>query len=212
MAIYSRYFFRIGIILGLFALSNILITSVLIIFAEEMVVTEVKLDETGKNTIAEVVLNDQIKIKEIKVSKEKGILSVKFPEYVSGRGRVYPQVEILNKELSDRITKAIETNRPSDKKLSEVKYEIVRFSPLSGNSARKANIDVKFNNAVVVACGIIEGDNWKKIAWPSRKDEKRNIYINQVLVRKKLRKQIEKDIWTRYEEFKEEGGWEEDEW
>ena len=212
MAIYSRYFFRIGIILGLFALSNILITSVPIIFAEEMVVTEVKLDETGKNTIAEVVLNDQIKIKEIKVSKEKGILSVKFPEYVSGRGRVYPQVEILNKELSDRITKAIETNRPSDKKLSEVKYEIVRFSPLSGNSARKVNVDVKFNNAVVVACGIIEGDNWKKIAWPSRKDEKRNIYINQVLVRKKLRKQIEKDIWTRYEEFKEEGGWEEDEW
>ena len=139
-------------------------------------------------------------------------MCVKFPEYVSGRGRVYPQVEILNKELSDRITKAIETNRPSDKKLSEVKYEIVRFSPLSGNSARKANIDVKFNNAVVVACGIIEGDNWKKIAWPSRKDEKRNIYINQVLVRKKLRKQIEKDIWTRYEEFKEEGGWEEDEW
>jgi len=212
MAIYSRYFFRIGIILGLFALSNILITSVPIIFAEEMVVTEVKLDETGKNTIAEVVLNDQIKIKEIKVSKEKGILSVKFPEYVSGRGRVYPQVEILNKELSDRITKAIETNRPSDKKLSEVKYEIARFSPLSGNSARKVNVDVKFNNAVVVACGIIEGDNWKKIAWPSRKDEKRNIYINQVLVRKKLRKQIEKDIWTRYEEFKEEGGWEEDEW
>jgi len=188
----------------------------------QIVITDIKKVDTGKKQEVEITINDAIKIKEIEVTKIANRTVVKYPVYVSGAGRTYPQVKILTKQANDAILEAIDTgNVVKTKNVPEPKFEITKFSPNKRtNSSRKVFASVTFNNAIEIECGIMEGVSKKTgkpyrfVSWPSRLDSATGEWVNQVVLKKSFKQKVDDALLKRYETFKKEGGGtsSEDEW
>ena len=88
--------------------------------ADEIYVTSVEKtpveDGGAVKEMVTIVLNDCIKIKEIQVIKVGGQVSLKYPTYVSKKGKEYPQFEPLTKQAKDEIEKAVSSGQPSQKR------------------------------------------------------------------------------------------------
>ncbi|MFH2070665.1 MAG: hypothetical protein ABIJ11_05575 [Elusimicrobiota bacterium] len=178
-----------------------------------VIVTDIKKTDRGHKQSAEIVLNNLIRIKEIQVTREAGRTTVKFPAYISRKGRVYPQVKILSEELMDAITKTIETGEGTrvDALSGKTDFRINRFSPYRGkNSPLKVFASVVFNNALEIECKIMEGVSrktgrpYKFVSWPSRKDDSSGRWLKQVeITQKHHRNKIEKALLNRYDNLKE---------
>ena len=171
--------------------------------ADEIYVTSVEKspveDGGAVKELATIVLNDCIKVKEIQVIKAGGRATLKYPVYVSKRGKEYPQFEVLTKQATDEIEKAVSSGKPSSKQVKAISYKISNFSPLRGQSARKVNVNIDFNNAVRVFCGVMESKKGPWISWPSAKNESTGKYVKQVLVtNKKLQDAVEKALLEKY--------------
>ncbi|MEW6556371.1 MAG: septation protein SpoVG family protein [Elusimicrobiota bacterium] len=162
-------------------------------------VEKIPVDEGAVKEMATIVLNDCIKVKEIQVIKLEGKTTLKYPVYVSKRGKEYPQFETLTKQASDEIEKAIKSGKPSKKTSKSISFKITNFSPLRSQSSRKVNASVDFNNAVRVSCGVMEGKRGPWISWPSRKDEETGKWKKQVLIiNKKVKDVVEKSLLDKY--------------
>lgn len=178
---------------------------------EKLYITSVEKTDTNEYSIT---LNNLIVIKEIKVKKTKigqrEIVNIEFPTYVSKRGRVYPQVTILDKELNDRIIKAITSGTPesTSKELPEPKFKVNKFSPYrSSRSSLKVFASVIFNDAVEIECKVMEGRYGPWISWPARKDTTSNKWIQQVtFTSKEYKKKVEKEVLAKYKTEKVETG------
>jgi len=157
--------------------------------------------EEGAVGVAKVMLNECIVVREIKVMKVDDRTVLKFPEYTSKKGIVYPQIKFLKEEIRNAIVKAIETGKPSQEKLEQVSFKVTDWFRLRGAGKRKVNAEVTFNNAVAVSCGIMEGKRGPWIAWPSRPPEKgRGSWVKQIYIYdEKVKKAIEKLLLTKYE-------------
>jgi len=138
---------------------------------------------------------------------EKTVL--KFPEYISKKGIVYPQIKFLTEEVRNSVVKAIETGEPSKNKVEQVSFKVTDWFRLRGAGQRKVNVEVTFNNAVAVSCGIMEGKRGPWIAWPARPPEKgRHQWIKQIYIYDKgIKKDIEKLLLTKYEAMLQEEEW-----
>jgi len=173
-------------------------------FAEEekLIVTSVS-KITGD--MYEIVLNDMIVIKEIKLKKTKigqrEIVNLQFPEYISKRGKVFPQVTVLSKDLTDRITSAIITSKVEQLPAPvEPSYKVNKFSPFRRSDSKlKIFASVIFANSLEVECKVMEGRKGPWISWPSRKDETSGKYLKQVVFKsKEYQKKVENDLLNRY--------------
>lgn len=158
-----------------------------------------------------ITLNDLIVIKEIKVKKTKigqrEIVNIEFPTYISKRGKAYPQIVVLDKDLNDRIIKAITTGKTE--KVSSVvlpNYKLGKYSPYRrSTSSLKVFASVIFEDAIEIECKIMEGRHGPWISWPSRKDETTNKWVKQVLFKSKdYQKKIEQELISRYKTEKVE--------
>jgi len=182
---------------------------------ETISVTRVKVepieDEEGVVGVAKVMLNECIVVREIKVMKIDNKTVLKFPEYISKKGIVYPQIKFLTKKARDGVVEAIDTGKPSEDKFKQVSFKITNWFRLRGAGKRKVNVEVTFNNAVAVSCGIMEGKKGPWIAWPARPPEKGEWrWIKQIYIYdKEVKKAVEKLLLTKYEAMLQE---ESEEW
>jgi len=169
---------------------------------EKLIVTSVS---KLTSDMYEIVLNDMIVVKEIKLKKTKigqrEIINLQFPEYISKRGKVFPQVAVLSKDLTDRITSAIITSKveqlPSP---VEPSYKVNKFSPFRrSGSSLKIFASVIFAGTLEVECKVMEGKKGPWIAWPSRKDESSGKYKKQVVFKsREYQKKVENDLLNKY--------------
>ncbi len=176
-------------------------------------VTRVEVQPVGNKEgvvgIAKVMLNECIVVREIKVMKVDEKTVLKFPEYISRKGIVYPQIKFLTEEVRNSVVKAIETGEPSKNKVEQVSFKVTDWFRLRGAGQRKANVEVTFNNAVAVSCGIMEGKRGPWIAWPARPPEKgRHQWIKQIYIYDKgIKNDVEKLLLTKYEAMLQEEEW-----
>ena len=179
---------------------------------ETISVTRVKVEpvenEEGVVGVAKVMLNECIVVREIKVMKVDDKTVLKFPEYISKKGIVYPQIKFLTKEARNAVVEAIETGKPSENKVERVSFKVTDWFRLRRAGKRKVNVEVTFNNAVAVSCGIMEGKRGPWVAWPSRPPEKgRHRWIKQIYIYDKgVKKAVEKLLLTKYEAMLQEEG------
>jgi len=179
---------------------------------ETISVTRVKVEpvenEEGVVGVAKVMLNECIVVREIKVMKVDDKTVLKFPEYISKKGIVYPQIKFLTEEARNAVVKAIETEEPAENRVKRVSFKVTDWFRLRRAGKRKVNVEVTFNNAVAVSCGIMEGKRGPWIAWPSRPPEKgRHRWIKQIYIYDKgVKKAVEKLLLTKYEAMLQEEG------
>ena len=179
---------------------------------ETMSVTRVKVEPVENEeevvAVAKVMLNECIVVREIKVMKVGDRTVLRFPEYISKKGIVYPQIKFLTEEARNTVVEAIETGRPSEDRVKRVSFKVTDWFRLRRAGKRKVNVEVTFNNAVTVSCGIMEGKRGPWIAWPSRPPEKRRRpWIKQIYIyNKEIKKSVEKLLLTKYQAMLQEEG------
>lgn len=179
--------------------------------AREIVVTAVEvapMDEGPVKGLAKVTINDVVEISEIQVLKVGGRTSLKFPEYISKKGKVYPQITVHTKQANDALLNAIETGKPSAGKAKAISFKVTKFSKFTRPSKLKVFAAVMFNDAIEVECKIMEGNKGPWISWPARKpDDGGRKWINQVAIKNKAVKDaIEKTLQERYSKMGSGGG------
>ncbi|MCS7151793.1 MAG: SpoVG family protein [Endomicrobia bacterium] len=161
--------------------------------------------KTAENLYS-ITLNDLIIIKEIKVKKTKigqrEIVNIEFPTYISKRGKAYPQVTILDKNLNDKIIKVITSGKPETVSATTVqpKFKIGKYSPYRrSTSSLKVFASIIFDDVIEIECKIMHGRRGPWISWPSRKDETTGKWVKQVVFKsKEYQKQIEQELLNRY--------------
>jgi len=179
---------------------------------ETITVTRVKVEPVENEEevvgVAKVMLNECIVVREIKVMKVDNRIVLKFPEYISKKGIVYPQIKFLTEKVRNTVVKAIETGEPSENKVELVSFKVTDWFRLRRAGKRKVNVEVTFNNAVAVSCGIMEGKRDPWVAWPARPPEKRrHSWIKQIYIYDKgIKKAVEKLLLTKYEAMLQEEG------
>ena len=169
---------------------------------------QVKTSGSGEKT-AEIVVDNAILIKEIKLLKENSEKTLVFPTYLSRRGKEYPQVKILSKDAYQIIEQAILTEKPSEvaDKQYTLSYKITRFSPYNQPSSARVFCAVAINGAIEIECRVMEGNYGPWIAWPARKSEETGSYIKQVIITNEaLRQAIEKALLKKYQDLRREKG------
>jgi len=177
-------------------------------------VSSVKLNNPAQDRISgEIVLNDNIKILNIVLEKKPNSTNIlKLPEYISKRGKIYPQVRILDKKVNDEIIRCMLNAAPGSIKGSkEPAWEISKFSLYRAKKKSVLRIfaSVKFNKSIEIECKVFDNDKpdgiW--VNWPSKESVVvKKEYIPQVIIKKELREKIEKELIKKYLVFKEEGG------
>ncbi len=178
--------------------------------AREIVVTEVEVtsvDEGAVKGLATVLINNVLEIGEIQVLKVGGRTALKFPEYISKRGKVYPQITVHTKQANDALLKAIESGKASTEKAKSISFKVTKFSRFTRPSKLKVFAAVMFNDAIEVECKVMEGNKGPWISWPARKPEGGGKWIRQVAIKNKAVKDaIEKTLLERYQKMLSEGG------
>lgn len=163
-------------------------------------VTEVKVTPQGKErSVASVLLNDVVRIDDIIAQKKDGKTVLKFPVYASRGGKEYEQVKFLTKEAEQTVRDAIEKGATTPLERKAISYKITGWFKLRGQSSRKVNAEVTFNEAVAVSCGVMEGRRGPWIAWPAKRDEKQEKWVNQVSIEnKEVRETVESALIEKY--------------
>lgn len=149
----------------------------------DITVTAIRLRpaERLRPALAEVTFNGAITVKEVEVRTAGGRLDVKFPDYVSRGGRVFPQVRVLTRQARDAVNTAITSRAPSKNACEPLAFAITEWKPLTGRSKAKAVVTVTFNEAVAIECKVIESARGYWVGWPARRPSGGGKWINQVL-------------------------------
>lgn len=172
---------------------------------DDIFVTDVLLVEDT----ASVTLNDALQIREVKVSKTGGRTTLRFPEYVSKRGKAFPQVTVHSKKAYDGISEAVTTGQPSKEKAKSIKFR-VGDPQILRSPTRRANVEVTFNDAVSVTLGVLkskrEGGSPYWVGYPGKRGEDGK-YMNQIVITNpKLKKAVEEAVIERFERAQSESG------
>lgn len=172
-----------------------------------LIVSDVEIEDKK----ASIVLSNAIKIRDIRLEKKNGRTILVFPEYVSKSGRVYPQVEVISKSLLRTIKKAVLTEKPEEMTIEDdIEFEVKEPFVLNGKSSRLANVDVHFNDELVVTFGIMKSKWGKNPYWlapPSKKEKGSGQWFKQVILRDfRLRRDIEKEVFRKFKRTLSEKG------
>jgi hypothetical protein len=160
--------------------------------------------------MASVTLNDALQVREIKLTKVGEKTSLRFPEYVSKRGKAYPQVTVHSKKAYDNILESVSSGQPSKEKAKSIKFRVGEPQILS-SPTRRANCEITFNDAVSITVGVLkskrEGGNPYWLGYPGRRDEASGKYVNQVVITNpKLKKAVEEAVLEKFQRVAGERG------
>ena len=165
-----------------------------------IVVTSVKVGHgTGKGlgTTAEVTINNALTIREISVQKVGGRTLLKFPQSISKRGKVFPQVRLTSNQAREAVYSAIEKESASSR-WEPLKFEVKKFTRYGKKSALKAFALVEFGGGIEVECRVVSGKRGLYVGWPARKAG--NEWVDQVLLDdEKLKDDVEAAVIAAYE-------------
>lgn len=176
-------------------------------WAGEIVVTGLTSGTAVSSPEVSVTLNGFLVIKEIKVRQVGDRISLQFPEYVSRKKRVYPQVVLLTRQANEAVRKAVAGGKAEAGKAISTRFAISRFSPFRGRSVIRVLATVSFNDAVAVECKVMEGKNGPWIAWPSRKSKESGQWVRQVVFTdKRMKEAVEQALLERYDTLLSEEG------
>jgi len=167
--------------------------------AGEISVTGVKPDAADGPQAYEISINNAITIKDVKLVDAGGRRFLKFPEYVSQRKRVYPQVVFTTRAANEAVRNAVLGNVPGPARNRKTAFKIARFSLFNKRSKLKALATVSFNDILEIECKIIESKNGLWVGWPSKKLERSGEWFDQVVITdKKLKGTVEEGLLARY--------------
>jgi DNA-binding cell septation regulator SpoVG len=159
---------------------------------------------------AALVLNETLEIRDVRFTKRNNRVQLRFPEYKAKSGRVYPQVEILSRDVEALLAQTVLAGQPSPGPGGPVSFRVsdVRLIP---GSRRRANARVVFNDAVSVAVGVMEGPRrgagrlW--VAYPGQRRSPGGTYRKQVVIRDAaLKRSLEAAVLKSYERALSEAG------
>jgi DNA-binding cell septation regulator SpoVG len=169
-------------------------------FAGGISVTGIKTIRNLREKIYQITINDAIVINDVRLLEARGKKFLKFPEYVSRRKRVYPQVVFTTREANEAVRNAVINSAAEPARHYNMEYKITGFSKFSKKSNMKILATVSFNDALEIECKIIEGKNGPWVSWPSKKLEKNKTWFRQIVITdKKLKEAVENDLLSRYE-------------
>jgi DNA-binding cell septation regulator SpoVG len=160
---------------------------------------------------ASVTINDAIQVRDVKIIKTGGRTTLKFPEFVTKRGKAYPQVTVSSKKAYDAIVQAVTSGKPSKEKAKSIKFRVDE-PHLLRSPVRRANVEVSFNDAFSVTLGVLKSKradgNPYWIGYPGRRDDASGKYLNEVVITNpKLKKAVEDAALEKFERaLKESGG------
>jgi DNA-binding cell septation regulator SpoVG len=175
------------------------------LFCDEIAITEVKKNKTDGRTIYEISVNDCILIREVEVLVLGDKKTIKYPQYISQKKQVYPQIIFLTRQSKDAVRKAVFGGETGKYPKQNTKFKITRFSKFKKESGLKALCAVTFNSAFEVECKIIDGKNGLWVSWPSRKNTQNGQWVQQIVVTdKQLRENIECELLSRYREMQQQ--------
>lgn len=169
--------------------------------AADITVTGIRLRpaERLRPALAEITLNGAITVKEVEVRTAGGRLDLKFPDYVSRGGRVFPQVRVLTRQARDAVNAAVASREPSKNAYEPLSFAVTAWKPLNGKSKTKAICTVTFNAAVAIECKIIESAHGYWVAWPARRPSGGGKWINQVVfLDRDLKAAVSDEVLRRY--------------
>lgn len=150
-------------------------------------------------SMAQVTFNGAITVKEVEVRTAGGRLDVKFPDYVSRSGRVFPQVRVITRQARDAVNAAITSRAPSKNAYDPLAFAITAWKPLTGRSKAKAICTVTFNEAIAIECKVIESANGYWVGWPARRPSGGGKWINQVIfIDRDLKDAVTAEVLRRY--------------
>lgn len=150
--------------------------------------------------IAEVIVNNKVRIKDIEVMKIAGRTVLKFPEYVSKAGKIYPQVALLTRRANEVFKKAVDNEAPTSKDSSKLNFRIIKFSEYKRKSSLKVFATVLFNDCIEIECRVMEGRYGPWIAWPAYKDEASKKWIKQVVFTdSNFERKVERALLRKYQ-------------
>ena len=146
---------------------------------------------------AEITVNNALTIREIKVLTGGGRTLLKFPESISKRGKVFPQVRLTSKQARDAVYSALE-KRSSSSHWDPLKFEVTKVTRYAKKSSLKAFVLVVFGGGLEVECRVISGKSGIFVSWPARNDG--NGWVDQVIIDdSKLKDEVESAVIAAYE-------------
>lgn len=146
---------------------------------------------------AELTINNALTIREIGVLKVGGRTLLKFPESISSRGRVFPQVRLTSKPARETVYSAIE-KRSASSRWDPLTFEVTKVTRYGKKSSLKAFVLVVFGGGIEVECRVISGKSGLFVGWPARKAGSR--WVDQLTFDDyKLKGDVEAAIIAAYE-------------
>jgi DNA-binding cell septation regulator SpoVG len=161
------------------------------LFASELKITKISTENNSYN----IVLNNAITINNIALKNKNDIKIIEFPVYV-GKGKIYEQFSVLNREYSLHMASSIFENKIYDFK-GETSFKINKFSPVKKDGNIKAFASVIFEDVLEVECRVMKGKRGLWVAWPANKTPE-GWKADFIFVDKELKKRVENDLIRRY--------------
>jgi len=171
--------------------------------ADDISVTNVAVTEEAprsEQANAEIVVNQVLKISDIKVQRSGGKTMLIFPEYVSRKGRVFPQVRLITAQANKAVRAAVEHGETSGAgaPTAKLSYRVSGCTVFKKKSRLKGIVVIRFNDAVEVECKLVAGKNGTWIVWPeSRRRYGEKSRPQVTVLDKRMKESIEQDILGR---------------
>ena len=143
-----------------------------------------------------------IEVRDIRVARKNGRALLTLPAYAAKDGRRFPQARLLREGDTEKLARALDEGRNDLEAKFPVSIAVGDPRLLSGSN-RLANVDVTFNDALVVTLGVMRSKKpgaspW--LAYPSRRVEGKKTHFKQVLVLDPaLKKSVEALVMRKYE-------------
>ena len=165
-----------------------------------IVVTSLNVTHSGNNgrdTFAEITINNSLTLRDIRVLTVGGRTLLKFPESISKRGKVFPQVRLTSRPAREAVYSAVET-QSSSSRWGPLSYQITRVTRYGKKSSLKAFVLVNFGGSLEVECRVFSGNRGLHVGWPSRKQD--SGWVDQVTIDdSKLKSDVEGAVIAAYE-------------
>jgi DNA-binding cell septation regulator SpoVG len=103
---------------------------------------------------------------------------LKFPESISKRGRLFPQIRLRTPMVKDTVYRAI-AERSATSQWKPLAWHITKITRYEKKSSLKAFAKVDFGDGLEIECRVLTGPRGLWVAWPARKQD--DTWVDQVM-------------------------------
>jgi DNA-binding cell septation regulator SpoVG len=158
-------------------------------------VTSITFNQGGKS--CEITLNNSLAIREINILNVGGRALLKFPESISKRGKVFPQVRLASRPAREAVYSAVK-NRAASSQWGPLSFKVAKITRYTKKSALKAFAVVVFGDGVEIESRVVSGSSGLFVGWPARKVDGQ--WLDQVTITDpEFRAEVEAAVLAAYE-------------